>query len=226
MKPILYFIVTLLFFACKQEKKEVIIDQAEVEWQAIKDTTDYKTLLVYLNKFPESRHFDTAIIRYLDFYNKYEPPISCCYNCKSFYVNDEGEIMFSDNVISIDSVNTYTFNYFYIDDEYAFPSYRKFNNEYNKLYRAEIIRLTFNPWHLYDVQQCFIEVRKGIIQYRDSLVRSWYDKDFHELDSLKQTSINSIFETRVRPEKYRPIPPPPSPPLPNEPEFFKMIEEE
>ncbi len=79
--------------------------------------------------------------------------------------------------------------------------------------------------HLNNVQQCFIEVRKGIIQYRDSLVRSWYNKDFYELDSLKQTSINSIFETRVRPEKYRPIPPPPPPP-PTAPEILNIVEKE
>ena len=221
----LYFIAAvLLFFACKQEVKEVIIDQAEVEWEKIKDTADHHPLLIYLNKYPESKHFDTAIIKYLDIQDKYEPPISCCYNCKAFYVNDEGEIIFSKNVIPLDSVKTYTFNYFYIDDEYAFPRYRNFNKEINKLYRAEIIRLNFKPLHLNNVQQCFIEVRKGILQYRDSLVRSWYNKDFHELDSLKQISINSLFETRIRPEKHRPIPPPPPPP-PTAPEVLNIVEE-
>ncbi len=112
----LYFIAVLLFFACKQEVKEITVDQAEVEWEKVKDTTDHHALLVYLNKYPESKYFDTAISRYLNYYDKYlnenEVSISCCFNCKAFYINNEGEIKFSDNVIPLDSVRVYTFNYF------------------------------------------------------------------------------------------------------------------
>lgn len=228
MKPMLYIVAVLLFYACKQEVKEITVDQAEVEWEKVKDTTDHHALLVYLNKHPESKYFDTAISRYLNYYDRYlaenEVPISCCFDCKTIYVNDEKEIMFSSNIIPLDSVKIYTFNYFYIDDEYTFPSYKKFNDEYNKLYRSEIIRFNFNPLYPNNIQQCFIEVRKGIVQYRDSLINRWYNKGYYDLDSLSKVNINRIFDIRIRPEKHRPIPPPPPPP-PTAPEVLNIVEE-
>ena len=228
-------LIAIGFFGCTPKEKAAVQsshDQTVVQepdpWEVVKPSQDYIDFQVFINRYPESVHFEEALKRLFELREKEwaeNPPPPHCFPFPSagVFVNFSGNILFEKHPSITDSIRKQAFAEMF-KKEYDQRTIHlpvpgaeeKKKVSYSRCY----FEFRFDE-DTYDyLQPVVIEVSKGIREYQNHLAREWNGRELPELNDQELETIVSLFDHCMTFPMA--IPPPPPPP----PDFLKNNEGE
>ncbi len=162
-------------------------------WKIIESSNDYFPYSNYLNHFPESEHFDSAIFRYQRF-QKAEwdttgyPIVDCLRDCCEVIVDSSGKITMNQQSIALHEVRQKAF---------LFISQRNFQGKKPDSKMLEdgrntrkiskgVFYIHISHSQMRISQQVVVELKKAEEDYRNRLSLLWDGKTFSHNNAVRQ----------------------------------------
>jgi hypothetical protein len=150
-------------------------------------------------KYPDSKYVDSTLKRFSIIKDSIEYESDACgkYGAE-VHVVDSTQILFNQELKPMDSLQFVTFDY--LTSELV-------NNLEIKIPRSNKHGI-FSSGHIHlvimedsinyrNVQTVIGEVKKGIIRYRNLLIKDWYGKDYSELRDSTKMYIDKLIQVKV-----------------------------
>lgn len=185
-----------------------------------RDTRDFIQIKKYIESYPETEHFDSAISLYFELqrqlFDSVGIPIWHCWrNCASISIDSSGIIQFEDQEIHLKSIRQKALDFISNKDTSEFgPEFKEYvDSEGSRHYYTKghfSITTTENAKR--ELQGVIIELRSAISDYKSNLSFEWYKTDYQKLPKEQQAYLDSLFQTRLVIWDFIKIPEPPKPP--------------
>jgi len=207
-KHILYILLMagLVNFSCKNQGiNNIDIENHEMSdfWEAICKSKDHQDYISFLNEFPDSEHFETALTRYIEYKKNYfdtvpHPTWDCFRNCIKIEVDSIGGTLFENDSISLTTLRKAVLNQLINPNDDQYLPEKKIVVDDSGVERAiskgflyVIIRHNY-PSILKTVT---IELKKAIDDYKGYLSLNWYNKPINKISQAELNYLESVCRT-------------------------------
>jgi len=210
---IIFFFYCIAFFSCKNSQNsnsEFENNEITDSWDLISDSKDHRDYIRFLNDFPDSEYFDTAITRYIKFKKIFcdtvlPPAWHCTRNCIKIEADSIGNILFENDSLDLINLKTAVLNQLINpNDDHYLPEKVEIVDDtgakrmISKGFIYVITRLK-NPSSLKNI---VIELKKAIEEYKGYLSKKWYAKTINKLSKPELKNIESVIRTKYFFDKF------------------------
>lgn len=189
-------------------------------WAQTRDTKDFIQIKKYIESYPETEHFDSAITLYFELqrqlFDSVGLPIWHCWrNCASIKIDSNSTIQFEDQDIQLNAIRGKALDFISNRDTSELgPEFKEFVDSEGSghYYSKGHFSITTSENAKRELQQVIIELRSAISDYKRSLSQDWYNSAYQKLTMDQQTELDSLFQIRLIIWDFIKIPEPPKPP--------------
>lgn len=152
----------------------------------------------------ESPSFDSVLNTYHAFIeqellNQHYPALHCNRNCCEIILFDTGKIQFEENQIPIDSIQNSVFQFLANKENNEFLSEKTQISDSMGSPRwisKGYFQFTYSKSQKANFQDVYIETRKGIDKYKESLIKEWFADSTQQSKDEFSFFLDTYFNTR------------------------------
>lgn len=202
----------ILFSYCNHSVSNLESQSQKINkyWDSIQHSQDHYDYINFLNDFPDSKYFDIAITRYIDFKRKYEdtikrPAWDCFRNCVKVEVDSIGNVLFEND--SLEFVNLRAA----VLKQLLNPRNEEDLPEQVEIVDSKGVKRTVSKGMIYvitrfklpsNLKKVVVELKKAIEDYKRCLSVEWYDEPIYKLNESELRNIESAIRTKYYFDKF------------------------
>ncbi|WP_417591111.1 hypothetical protein [Owenweeksia hongkongensis] len=188
-------------------------------WHKAVESEDFFEYAHFIQEYPNSEHFNTALANYFSLREAYEDsagvPLLCCLgNCGRLELDSNGRIMFEGEVILIDSLRSYALEFLINESQDpTMPSQKRlalFTGKPGYVSKG-YFEIYLNQDSTGRNQIAITQVSNAIQDYKAFLSETWFNTSIKSLDEKRADYIDSVLYVRLNLYDFIPVPPPPPP---------------
>lgn len=200
----------MLVISCNQKEGEKS-SYTDIEvWDSVKVSLYHYDYSNFMYNFPESKFFDTALVRYFKYqeklYDSIGPPMWDCFNrCISIIVTKNDSVLFEHYPILIEDLNKSSLTYLINENNDEMMPEQKLAKDKNGLERYVSEGFFYLQTDLESndkLRQSITEIKLAYKNYKNYLAQNWFKKEFDKLEFDKKELIDDIVTQKIELGKY------------------------
>lgn len=200
----------MLVIGCNQKDGEKSSFTDIEVWDSVKVSTNHYDYSHFMYNYPESKFFDTALVRYFKYqeklYDSIGPPMWDCFNrCISVMVTKNDSVLFEHHPILIENLNKSSLIYLMNENNNEMMPEQKLVKDKNGLERYVTDGFFYLQTDLKSndkLRQSITEIKLAYKNYKNYLAQNWFKMEFDKLGFEKKELIDNIVTQRIELGKY------------------------